>query len=731
VVDYQWQCPVGYLQPNFNYPIYQSPIVYPPTIIDPMPPITPVNPTYQCWDGSVVYNLSLCPAQYQTCWDGSKIPVNQTCPSQYKNCPDGSVVLTTQQCPSLPQITCWDGSKVYNIAYCPVQYKTCWDGSKVTDLSQCPTQYKTCPDGSKVLISQECPQYQTCWDGSKVLVGQVCPTQYQTCWDGSKIPVNQTCPAQYQTCWDGSKIPVNQTCPSQYKNCPDGSVVLTTQQCPTPKLVNCWDGTRAIDISYCPPQYKTCPDGTKVLVNQECTTYKICWDGSRVTDMTYCPPQYKTCPDGARIPVNQECTIYQTCWDGSKIPMNQVCPIRTQTCPNGQVIPITQTCPTQTQTCWNGLVIPVSQTCPAQYQTCWDGSIVPVNQSCPTKTQTTVIVKKVEVREHTVITNLATKVTKNSAQCNAVGLIVDGVSSVGWFEYGETVDVNKNTNSASIGGAPEASFSNIITGLKPDTTYYCRAVMANKDGTYKGKVVSFKTLGDTKITYPAPKAPTKQAPKTKTEFVCADGSIAVARTVLVGETINAGGKLLKVNIERNVPELIQGNVLNYRVTVENISDIAVSGVEIKIVLPGEMSFVDVVTTGGVMVQDNIMTIPLNSINAEEVKTLIIPVKVSSEALVGKTVVSTVYVSYNLPVEGSQIVRDEVSAYMIANIVGVDGKDVSSSKSFISKIFPQTLLGWLVFFAVVLILVVLIMNILKWIADRKKEKEEEVIHHHIS
>ena len=307
-----------------------------------------------------------------------------------------------------------------------------------------------------------------------------------------------------------------------------------------------------------------------------------------------------------------------------------------------------------------------------------------------------------------------------------MGLIVDGVNSIGWFEFGETLDVNNTINSAPIGASSQSSFSNVITGLKSNTTYYCRAVMNNKDGTYKGKIVSFKTLASSKvsITYPEPKKEVKNPPKTKTEFVCADGSIAVAKTVLVGEAINSGGKLLKLNIERSAQDLVQNSIFNYRITVTNTSDTAVSGVEVKIVLPSEMTFVDATTTAGITIKDNIMTVPINGINAEEVKTFILPVKISGDALVGKTVVTTVYASYNLPVEGSKMVRDEVSTYMIGNIVAVDsGKNAnSSSTSLVSILFPQTLLGWLVLFAIILIIVILIMNITKWMRDRKREKK---------
>ena len=126
-----------------------------------------------------------------------------------------------------------------------------------------------------------------------------------------------------------------------------------------------------------------------------------------------------------------------------------------------------------------------------------------------------------------------------------------------------------------------------------------------------------------------------------------------------------------------------------------------------------------------------MTVPIGNINSKEVKTFILPAQVSPTATVGKAVITTVYASYNLPVTGSKIVKDEVSAYMTANIVasGTGAAAAKTSSSLASMLFPQTLLGWLVLFAVILILVVLIMNIRRWLAERKLEREEETIHHH--
>jgi len=255
----------------------------------------------------------------------------------------------------------------------------------------------------------------------------------------------------------------------------------------------------------------------------------------------------------------------------------------------------------------------------------------------------------------------------------------------------------------------------LITGLKANTTYYCRAVIANVNGTYKGEIVSFKTLKAPAITKTNPKpqsivyvgkggdkggsTTTKVVKKSKTEFVCSDGSLATAKTVSVADTINAGGKLMQVNIDKDATELAQGSTINYKLTIKNTADTALTGTEVRFVLPSELSF-DKNDLKNTTIQNNIIIISDTGFNAGEIKTYIIPVKVSSDAAVGKTVVTTGYVSYYLPVVGAKLVKDEVSAYMIANISDKSNNTSAVNKNnnvaiggtFVGAIFPQTLLS---------------------------------------
>ncbi len=74
----------------------------------------------------------------------------------------------------------------------------------------------------------------------------------------------------------------------------------------------------------------------------------------------------------------------------------------------------------------------------------------------------------------------------------------NGLSTRVWFEYSDDrddVDNDEETSEDSIGSGTE-SFSERITGLRRNTTYYFRAVARNSQGTDYGTILSFRTGED-------------------------------------------------------------------------------------------------------------------------------------------------------------------------------------------------------------------------------------------
>lgn len=98
-------------------------------------------------------------------------------------------------------------------------------------------------------------------------------------------------------------------------------------------------------------------------------------------------------------------------------------------------------------------------------------------------------------------TNTATSISSNSATLNAtiLGLmdIYNGVGQSSYFEYGTSPTNLSLTSSSS--GAIQGTLSKAINGLKPNTTYYFRAVInygpnsVPTDFHQYANVMSFKT----------------------------------------------------------------------------------------------------------------------------------------------------------------------------------------------------------------------------------------------
>ena len=106
-----------------------------------------------------------------------------------------------------------------------------------------------------------------------------------------------------------------------------------------------------------------------------------------------------------------------------------------------------------------------------------------------------------------VTTNSATNVTQSSAQLNGYVDPNNTSNTTRWFEWGTTQSLGNGTPHYNQSYA--GSFSESISGLTQNTTYYFRAVAQNSSGTVYGSILSFYTSGGggtglpSVITYPA------------------------------------------------------------------------------------------------------------------------------------------------------------------------------------------------------------------------------------
>ncbi len=358
-------------------------------------------------------------------------------------------------------------------------------------------------------------------------------------------------------------------------------------------------------------------------------------------------------------------------------------------------------------------MIPTTSTCPSQYKTCPNGSSVLFNQSCYAKP---IYVSPTVVKFNNVVTSIVTQITNTSGRCNGIGLIANGASSKGWFEYGETANLGRVTASASIGTAITAPFSNVLANLKPSTKYYCRAVMENQYGVVKGEIVSFVTKAKT-TTYvkpvvtkkPVVTATKKPQPVKSNVITCSDGSTFLAKDTKSATVLAEGGKLMSLEIQKLEGVLSQNAPVAYKVVYKNTTESRLTGVVVKVTLPTEVLFISS-TSGTYDEGSHTLTLNQDTIDAYTEGSISISGVLAKDAPIGKTIVATSYVVYTVP---GTYTQDEVTAYVVGSIVpteNISHVDTGAKKvvgnSTERGFMPNNLVEWLALIAIIFIIFIL-------------------------
>lgn len=493
--------------------------------------------------------------------------------------------------------------------------------------------------------------------------------------------------------------------------------VVTTPVVTTPTVTTCPTGTTLVNGTCQAPVVTTpttCPTGT-TLVNG------VCRSTQTVPVVTN-----TVCSDGL-APVNGSCTrtnVVPTtsttiCSDGS-YPINGSC---TRT----NVIPTTTV---TYQTCWNGSTLPLGSVCPQQYKTCANGTSVLISQTCYYGNTYVPYTPPVTVKFNNVITSVATEITTASARCNGIGLIASGAPSTGWFEYGETANLGRETAHANIGSAPTAPFSNALVNLKPATTYYCRAVMNNQYGTVKGEIVSFTTKSvAVKYVKPVVKTTTTTTVKKTTtksnQVVCVDGTVATVGSQKAAGLLNAGEKLVSLQIEKISGDLAPGVPVSYKLTVKNLSSESLPGTVVKVTIPAEITLTQA-SAGTFDPSVRTLTIDSMPLSANGEGTVLWSGVVNKDAQSGKPLVTTAYSNYSVP--GSDL-HDEVTAYVVGSVVpnpnGTTTDNGTGAKKVIGTttdrgFLPDTLVEWLALIAILFIIFILGRSVYMSMQDKKDD-----------
>ena len=175
----------------------------------------------------------------------------------------------------------------------------------------------------------------------------------------------------------------------------------------------------------------------------------------------------------------------------------------------------------------------------------------------------------------------------------------NGHTTRSYFQYGRTTAFGSTTSSSSTGSNTNI-VAKFVSGLSANTTYYCRLVSENTDGTSYGDIGTFRTRTLNIIT------PTPTTPVT----VVSSGS----------------GSPIFLEIDDEQELAARGQTLQYDVRWENISGRDLEEVVLNVRLPQSVRFVSS-TEGRYNRRDHNVTVSIGNLRAQEEDDMVIFVTV--------------------------------------------------------------------------------------------------------
>lgn len=283
----------------------------------------------------------------------------------------------------------------------------------------------------------------------------------------------------------------------------------------------------------------------------------------------------------------------------------------------------------------------------------------------------------VQQTQLSVSTLVASGVGQTSANLN--GYVTTGntysYNTSVWFQWGSTYSLGATTTAQTVYG--NTSFSAPIYNLAPNTTYYFRAVASNgTSGTVYGNILSFRTQA-----------------QTKTDPII----------IYTGGGGSGNVPLMTLTIESRYETYRPGDAIDYVVTYKNIAKrTTLRDVVVHIQLPENVTDVRN-TRGEYSLKDNTVTVEVGTLNPQEEESFFIDGVVKTTAKDGDALVASGTAAY---VYGSNI-QDDVVAYSIDTIAGSAVGFLGALALFgADGLFPNTLIGWLAFILIVLLLIML-------------------------
>jgi hypothetical protein len=274
-----------------------------------------------------------------------------------------------------------------------------------------------------------------------------------------------------------------------------------------------------------------------------------------------------------------------------------------------------------------------------------------------------------------VVTTVATNISQTGAQVN--GLITNSnyANANTYFEYGTEVTLGSRTVSRTTTG--NTSFNDYLTNLSPSTIYFFRAVSEGTNGTSRGGIEIFQTLGNVNNNTPI-----------------------VKQVIVQGTTVTGTASPIMLKIENRYQSIGVGDVMDYVVFYKNIGKTKLTSPMVQVFIPKGITLTNA-SRGTFSTDNNTLSVPLEDLAPGAEGTIYLQTRVDSMESNLAQVVTTAVLVYTNP----NSAQENAMAYVLNNPKLTDGSVLGAS-AFFGNMFGMSLVGWLILIIFIMLLALL-------------------------
>ena len=261
-----------------------------------------------------------------------------------------------------------------------------------------------------------------------------------------------------------------------------------------------------------------------------------------------------------------------------------------------------------------------------------------------------------------------------------------------WFEYGTSQGALSQRSVGLQQNTLSGSWSEQLSGLNPNTTYYYRAVTENTYGRNYGAIRSFRTRSLTGTTGTGSSTGGISGGTTTTTGTTTTGT---GGTATGGTVVSTGA----IKISNRYTNICPSDEIDYAVTYKNTTGRKLNDVTIKVYLPTSIEYRSS-TTGTYRAKENAVTVLVGSLNPNESGIVYVTGEATTDSYGSNRLDARAEIIYD-STNGAELKEQAV----VTN-TSEDCKDSSlgAAAIFGGGFLPTTFVGWLFLILFILFIV---------------------------